>query len=56
MGRMDEYRTLGRTGLEVSPLGVGVTTHGWGADKGPARAMFDLHRESGGVRVRRGIP
>jgi aryl-alcohol dehydrogenase-like predicted oxidoreductase len=46
--RMDEYRTLGRTGLKVSPLGLGVMTYGWGADKQAARAMFDLYRERGG--------
>jgi aryl-alcohol dehydrogenase-like predicted oxidoreductase len=46
--RMDDYRTLGRTGLKVSPLGLGVMTYGWGADKQSARAMFDLYRECGG--------
>jgi aryl-alcohol dehydrogenase-like predicted oxidoreductase len=46
--RMDDYRTLGRTGLKVSPLGLGVMTYGWGADKQAARAMFDLYRECGG--------
>jgi aryl-alcohol dehydrogenase-like predicted oxidoreductase len=48
MERMTEYRTLGRTGLRVSPLGLGVMTYGWGADKQAARAMFDLYRERGG--------
>ncbi|HET8761632.1 MAG TPA: aldo/keto reductase [Nitrospiria bacterium] len=48
MERMNEYRTLGRTGLRVSPLGLGVMTYGWGADKQAARAMFDLYRERGG--------
>lgn len=46
--RMHEYRTSGRTGLKVSPLGLGVMTYGWGADKQAARAMFDLYRERGG--------
>jgi aryl-alcohol dehydrogenase-like predicted oxidoreductase len=46
--RMDDYHTLGRTGLEISPLGLGVMTYGWGADKQAARAMFDLYRECGG--------
>ncbi len=46
--RIDHYRTLGRTGLKVSPLGLGVMTYGWGADKASARAMFDLYRERGG--------
>jgi aryl-alcohol dehydrogenase-like predicted oxidoreductase len=45
---MNDYRTLGRTGLRVSPLGLGVMTYGWGADKQAARAMFDLYRERGG--------
>ncbi len=48
MERMNDYRTLGRTGLRVSPLGLGVMTYGWGADKQAARAMFDLYRERGG--------
>jgi aryl-alcohol dehydrogenase-like predicted oxidoreductase len=45
---MDEYRTLGRTGLKVSPLGLGVMTFGWGADETAARALFDRYREVGG--------
>ena len=45
---MKEYRTLGRTGLKVSPLGLGVMTYGWGADKTAARSMFDLYRDRGG--------
>ncbi len=48
MEPMKDYRTLGRTGLKVSPLGLGVMTYGWGADKQAARAMFDLYRERGG--------
>jgi aryl-alcohol dehydrogenase-like predicted oxidoreductase len=46
--RIEGYRTLGRTGLKVAPLGLGVMTYGWGAEKQPARAMFDLYRERGG--------
>jgi aryl-alcohol dehydrogenase-like predicted oxidoreductase len=42
------YRTLGRTGIKVSPLGLGVMTFGRGADKQAARSMFDLYRERGG--------
>lgn len=45
---MREYRTLGRTGLKVSPLGLGLMTYGWGADKHAARSIFDLYRERGG--------
>jgi aryl-alcohol dehydrogenase-like predicted oxidoreductase len=49
MGRTtNEFRTLGRTGLRVSPLGLGVMTYGWGADKQASRAIFDLYREHGG--------
>jgi aryl-alcohol dehydrogenase-like predicted oxidoreductase len=48
MERMHEYRTLGRTGLKVSPLGLGVMTYGWGADEDAARTLFDLYREAGG--------
>jgi aryl-alcohol dehydrogenase-like predicted oxidoreductase len=43
-----EYRTLGRTGLRVSRLGLGVMTYGWGADKTTARSLFDLYRDRGG--------
>lgn len=46
--RMNEYRTLGRTGLKVSSLGFGVMTFGWGAEKSAARSMFDTYRERGG--------
>ena len=46
--QMNNYRTLGRTGLKVSPLGLGVMTYGWGADKLAARAIFNLYRERGG--------
>ena len=42
------YRTLGRTGLKVSPLGFGVMTFGWGADKATSRQMFDQYLAAGG--------
>jgi hypothetical protein len=48
MERTSEYRTLGRTGLKVSLLGLDVMTYGWGADKHAARSIFDLYREFGG--------
>lgn len=48
MERIDDYRTLGRTGLKVAPIGLGVMTYGWGADRAAARALFDLYRERGG--------
>lgn len=42
------FNTLGRTGLRVSPLCLGVMTFGWGVDKAVSRQLFDLYRESGG--------
>jgi aryl-alcohol dehydrogenase-like predicted oxidoreductase len=36
---LNDYCTLGRTGLKVSPLGLGVMTYGWGADKKAAREI-----------------
>src|SRR5690242_5775016 len=42
------YRTLGRTGLKVSPLALGGMTFGWGADKATARRLFDAYRDTGG--------
>ena len=48
MTHTKEFRTLGRTGLRVSPIGLGVMTYGWGADKVASKAIFDLYREFGG--------
>jgi aryl-alcohol dehydrogenase-like predicted oxidoreductase len=45
---VNDFRTLGRTGLKVSPLGMGVMTYGWGADKQAARTIFDVYRARGG--------
>src|SRR4051812_7735325 len=45
---INQFRTLGRTGLRVSPLGLGVMTYGWGADKQASRALLDLYRSHGG--------
>lgn len=45
------YRTLGRSGLVVSPLALGTMTFGtsrWGADESTSRAIFQAYRESGG--------
>jgi aryl-alcohol dehydrogenase-like predicted oxidoreductase len=45
------YRTLGRSGLTVSPLALGTMTFGagrWGADEATARAIFDTYVEAGG--------
>lgn len=45
------YRTLGRSGLVVSPLALGTMTFGseeWGADEAEARRVFQAYREAGG--------
>ena len=45
------YRTLGRSGLVVSPIALGTMTFGpggWNADDAAARAIFDAYREAGG--------
>jgi aryl-alcohol dehydrogenase-like predicted oxidoreductase len=45
------YRTLGRSGLAVSPLALGTMTFGagrWGADEATAHAIFDAYVEAGG--------
>lgn len=46
-----DYRTLGRSGLVVSPLALGTMTFGtsgWGADEATARGIFDGYRAAGG--------
>ena len=48
---LTDFRTLGRSGLVVSPLALGTMTFGpgeWGTDRGTARAIFDAYREAGG--------
>ncbi len=48
---LTDYRTLGRSGLVVSPLALGTMTFGhpgWGADARVSRAIFDRYREAGG--------
>jgi aryl-alcohol dehydrogenase-like predicted oxidoreductase len=45
------YRTLGRSGLAVSPLALGTMTFGagrWGADEAGSGAIFDAYVEAGG--------
>lgn len=45
------YRTLGRSGLVVSPLALGTMTFGagrWGADAATARRIFDAYVDIGG--------
>ena len=50
--KLDDYITLGRSGLRVSPMSLGTMTFGqewgWGADAGESRRMFDLYVERGG--------
>jgi aryl-alcohol dehydrogenase-like predicted oxidoreductase len=48
---LNHYRTLGRSGLVVSPLALGTMTFGpggWNADDTTARAIFDTYRAAGG--------
>ena len=50
MSLMD-YRTLGRSGLVVSPLALGTMTFGaggWGADEAASRSIFQSYRAAGG--------
>ena len=49
---LDNYVTLGRSGLRVSPLSLGTMTFGtewgWGSEEQVARAVFDNYTEAGG--------
>ncbi len=48
---LTKFRTLGRSGLVVSPLALGTMTFGqgtWGADEATSRAIFDAYRDAGG--------
>lgn len=48
---MDRYRTLGRSGLVISPLALGTMTFGepgWGVDAATAAAILDAYIEVGG--------
>ena len=48
---LTDYRTLGRSGLAVSPLALGTMTFGtarWGMGEDAARAVFDAYVEAGG--------
>ncbi|MDW5315850.1 aldo/keto reductase [Rhizobium sp. PL01] len=48
---LTSYRTLGRSGLAVSPLALGTMTFGaerWGAGTKSARALFDTYIDAGG--------
>ena len=48
---LTDFRTLGRSGLVVSPLALGTMTFGrgsWNADEPTSRAIFDAYRTAGG--------
>jgi aryl-alcohol dehydrogenase-like predicted oxidoreductase len=48
---LTHYRTLGRSGLVVSPLALGTMTFGagrWGADEATSRRIFDAYADAGG--------
>ena len=42
-----EYRFLGKTGIQVSPLCMGTMTFGSEADKAASRAIFNRCRDVG---------
>jgi aryl-alcohol dehydrogenase-like predicted oxidoreductase len=49
--QLNEYVTLGRSGLRVSPLTLGTMTFGndrWGSEDAESRRIFDRYVESGG--------
>jgi aryl-alcohol dehydrogenase-like predicted oxidoreductase len=48
---LSSYRTLGRSGLSVSPMALGAMTFGtrrWGADEAGSRGIFDAYVGAGG--------
>ena len=48
------YRTLGRSGLVVSPLTLGTMTFGnpsWGSDDNVSKTVFDDYVEAGGNAI-----
>ena len=48
---LTSFRTLGRSGLVVSPMALGTMTFGtprWGASDEASRALFDAYVEAGG--------
>jgi aryl-alcohol dehydrogenase-like predicted oxidoreductase len=49
--QLNEYITLGRSGLRVSPLSLGTMTFGndrWGSNDAESKLIFDSYVESGG--------
>ena len=53
--KLNEYVTVGRSGLRVSPLCLGTMTFGtewgWGNDEAAARTIFSRYLELGGNSV-----
>jgi aryl-alcohol dehydrogenase-like predicted oxidoreductase len=50
--QLNEYITLGRSGLRVSPLSLGTMTFGndrWGSDDAESRRIFDRYVEQGAM-------
>ncbi|UPA26816.1 aldo/keto reductase [Shinella oryzae] len=48
---LTSYRTLGKSGLIVSPFALGTMTFGagrWGANETTSRALFDAYMDAGG--------
>src|SRR5258705_8780525 len=52
---LNDYTTLGRSGLRVSPLCLGTMTFGnewgWGSEENTARAVFDRYIDNGGTLI-----
>jgi len=52
---LDDYRTLGRSGLRISPATLGTMTfgedHGWGASVTDSEAMLDRYVAAGGNSI-----
>ena len=42
-----DYRTLGRTGLRISPLAVGTVNFSWLTDEGDSFEILDFARDAG---------
>lgn len=48
---LTDYRTLGRSGLSISPLALGTMTFGtsrWGSGEDGSRAVFNAYVDAGG--------
>ena len=55
MTKLDDYVTLGRSGLRISPVTLGTMTfgedHGWGASESDSHRMIDGYVEAGGNSI-----